>query len=80
MEEKFSIRQSKYNVKFIWNDATASIITHKYGSFITSHRMKSELENCLPFSKSINVYLRMICKVLHMTTSEIQKQCEYVYL
>ena len=60
-EEKFSIRQNKYNVKFIQNDAIAAIIPHKYGSFITSHRMKSELENCLPFSKSINVYLKMIC-------------------
>ena len=80
MKRNFSIRQGKYNVKFIQNDAIAAIIPHKYGSFITSHRMKSELENCLPFSKSINVYLRMICKVLHMTTSKIQKQCEYVYL
>ena len=82
IEEKrfFSIRQGKYNIKSMRNDATAAIIPHKCGSFITSHRMKSELENYLPFSESIIECHRLICKVLHMTTSEKQKQCACVSL
>ena len=66
------------NVNFMQNDASAAIIPHEHWSSITSHKMKSELENCVPFSKSI-ITLAMICQVLHMTT-EKQKQCVYIFL
>ena len=37
MKRNFSIRQGKYNVKFIQNDAIAAIIPHKYEDHLLLH-------------------------------------------